>query len=275
MNCESYLGLLSGHLDGENTPAQERALEAHLQECPACRARLAAMRENDELLRLPQENFPAPQLENLGAQKRRRMPPTRRLWTGAATLAAVLALVFFAGRMLSGGVSYDEFDADTPAGGTPGELLGSYGQNGADRADADEVIETTDTARPTQDRPSSIDPTGQPDLPPVTSEGASEPPFVPMSSSTGGELSCELPEALRGTDLPMLIVCGLPQEEIPLGDCDLWTDFDSTAQLRVYKVDRATAKKLETKFAGVATLEVRTDPNSQITECWLIVFVLK
>lgn len=276
MNCESYLELLSGHLDGENTSEQERALEAHLQKCPACRARLAAMRENDEILREPRETFPAPQLEHLGARKSRRMPPMRRLWTGAATIAAVLALVFFVGR----GLLPDAQDRTFSPNGdmdnvdeVPGELLEAPGLTGTNRDDAD-GMNGADAERPAQSGPSFIDSTEQTNLPPVTSELATEPPFVQMSSSSG-ELSCELPEALRMTDIPMLLVYGLPQEEIPLGDCDLWSDFAPTEQFRVYKVSRATAKKLETKFACVANLEVHIDPNSQITEAWLVVFVLK
>lgn len=30
MNCNDYLPLLSGHLDGENSPEEEQRLQAHL-----------------------------------------------------------------------------------------------------------------------------------------------------------------------------------------------------------------------------------------------------
>ena len=33
MNCNDYLSLLSGHLDGENSPEEEQRLQAHLAQC--------------------------------------------------------------------------------------------------------------------------------------------------------------------------------------------------------------------------------------------------
>ena len=47
MNCEEAMELLSGSIDGENTPEEERRLQAHLAECPACRALLEAYRAVD------------------------------------------------------------------------------------------------------------------------------------------------------------------------------------------------------------------------------------
>ncbi len=38
MDCNEALALLSGRLDGENTPEEEARLDAHLKTCPACRA---------------------------------------------------------------------------------------------------------------------------------------------------------------------------------------------------------------------------------------------
>ena len=51
MNCNDYLPLLSGHLDGENSPEEEQRLQAHLAQCASCRARLQAFERGDRLLR--------------------------------------------------------------------------------------------------------------------------------------------------------------------------------------------------------------------------------
>ena len=51
MNCNDYLPLLSGHLDGENSPEEEQRLQAHLAQCANCRARLQAFERGDRLLR--------------------------------------------------------------------------------------------------------------------------------------------------------------------------------------------------------------------------------
>ena len=47
MNCEEALELLSGHIDGANTPEEEAHLQAHLASCPACRAVLSAYEDLD------------------------------------------------------------------------------------------------------------------------------------------------------------------------------------------------------------------------------------
>ena len=43
MLCDAAFELISAHLDGTNTPAEEAALQAHLSECPACQALLETM----------------------------------------------------------------------------------------------------------------------------------------------------------------------------------------------------------------------------------------
>ncbi len=51
MNCDSYISLLSGHLDGINTSAEEEQLQAHLKNCENCRTLLNVMQQNDALMR--------------------------------------------------------------------------------------------------------------------------------------------------------------------------------------------------------------------------------
>lgn len=58
--CENYIDLISAGLDGALSPAEQKELEAHLAECPECRALrddLAALR--DGLARLPAMKPPA------------------------------------------------------------------------------------------------------------------------------------------------------------------------------------------------------------------------
>ncbi len=51
MQCDhNYLPLLSGHLDGSNSEAEEKRLEKHLKSCRHCRGLLQSMEENDLLL---------------------------------------------------------------------------------------------------------------------------------------------------------------------------------------------------------------------------------
>lgn len=117
MNCEDVLLLLSGHLDGENTAAEEAALKEHLENCPSCRARLEQLRRNDALLREEPVVPPAALADNVMRSVRASLEPpvpgdnavlrvpqrrkiTRRLVSAAATLAAVFALVFFGLRAL-------------------------------------------------------------------------------------------------------------------------------------------------------------------------------
>lgn len=116
MHCEDVLLLLSGHLDEENTAAEEAALKEHLENCPSCRARLEQLRRNDALLREPVVP-PAALADNVMRSVRASLEPpvpgdnavlrvpqrrkiARRLVSAAATLAAVFALVFFGLRAL-------------------------------------------------------------------------------------------------------------------------------------------------------------------------------
>lgn len=59
MTCEQGRELLSVYLDGEVAGADRQALEAHLEECSACRTRLHAMRAlKHAIARLPSREAP-------------------------------------------------------------------------------------------------------------------------------------------------------------------------------------------------------------------------
>ena len=50
MNCEQALDAISAELDGTLDAVQQRALEAHLQNCPACRAVRQMLRDTETVL---------------------------------------------------------------------------------------------------------------------------------------------------------------------------------------------------------------------------------
>lgn len=98
MDCEFYYPLLSAHIDGENSEAEEAQLQEHLAVCPHCRALLRQWEQTDSLLvqtPAPPADLTARILKQLPKKRRRR----RLLYFAApaATLAAaaVLALAVF------------------------------------------------------------------------------------------------------------------------------------------------------------------------------------
>lgn len=100
MNCNDYLPLLSGHLDGENSPEEEQRLQAHLAQCANCRARLQAFERSDRLLRADTAVPPAGLTASIlaAAAKTPQRPvkkPCRAYWGGLATGLAAAALVVF------------------------------------------------------------------------------------------------------------------------------------------------------------------------------------
>lgn len=127
MNCEEYTDLFSGHLDGQNSQAEEQALQAHLDVCPRCRALLNELEQTDRLVAevpAPPENLTAAIMTKVRVKKRRKKP-LYRYFLPAATLAsaAILALAVFGAMNLpvfaaksaddSGtNEAYGDFDAD-------------------------------------------------------------------------------------------------------------------------------------------------------------------
>jgi anti-sigma factor RsiW len=91
--------LISGHLDGCNTPEEERALQEHLARCPDCRQALKEYERIDALLRsIPPAEAPEGLTERImqavEAEPRRSEPvKKRKLPFGFATAAAAVAAV--------------------------------------------------------------------------------------------------------------------------------------------------------------------------------------
>lgn len=99
--------LISGHLDGCNTPEEERALQEHLARCPDCRQALKEYERIDALLRsIPPAEVPEGLTERImqavEAEPRRSAPAKKRklpfgFATAAAAVAAVLLLAVSSG----------------------------------------------------------------------------------------------------------------------------------------------------------------------------------
>lgn len=103
MICEEAQVLLSAALDGALSPAERRALDAHLAQCPCCAALFEEMAGHSRALRDLTCEFPddlhARILSNLpeqSAPKRKKRTP----WMRVGALAACMALVIWAGFSL-------------------------------------------------------------------------------------------------------------------------------------------------------------------------------
>lgn len=108
MKCEEALLLISGHLDLENTPQEEAALEAHLAECEDCRRLLADLQAADA--GLADLTVPAPEgfADRVMEQVRAKASPRRKhaKWVAMGGLAAAVVLVMGIGYYtLPGGQS--------------------------------------------------------------------------------------------------------------------------------------------------------------------------
>ena len=104
MTCETALLLISGHIDGVNTDAEEQALQAHLSECADCRAILAAYESAEagltELEVSPPEGFARGVMYRIGQESGTEKKPRRRFigpGTGIGLVAAVLVLLLGTG----------------------------------------------------------------------------------------------------------------------------------------------------------------------------------
>lgn len=124
MGCGHFIQLLSARLDGALTEQEAHKLEAHLAQCPACRAlasQLAAMRDSFETL----EDVPAPEgfargvMDRIRVEERKKktVPLFRRAWfRGAVGLAACLVLCVGIYRAGFPGRSEDAVACVTAAG---------------------------------------------------------------------------------------------------------------------------------------------------------------
>ena len=61
LTCERTIALLSDYLDGDLAPRRKRALDEHLDQCPACVEYIDSLRATQGLVRgLREEDLPPP-----------------------------------------------------------------------------------------------------------------------------------------------------------------------------------------------------------------------
>ena len=102
VNCNEYLPLLSGHLDGANSEAAESRLQKHLASCKQCRTLLAQLEQTDAMLLSSKTEPPADlaarimtQVRNEPKRKKALHRTVRSVCAVGFAAAALLALVFF------------------------------------------------------------------------------------------------------------------------------------------------------------------------------------
>ncbi|MFO8007042.1 MAG: zf-HC2 domain-containing protein [Candidatus Brocadiia bacterium] len=97
--CTQYRDRFSEYLDGRLEEGRRRELEAHLEQCPACRAEIEALRRTVEVLgKLPARSAPDGFAEQVKARIRQQAPAGGRrvmslLLTRALPVAAMFLLV--------------------------------------------------------------------------------------------------------------------------------------------------------------------------------------
>lgn len=96
MTCEQALELLSGQLDHINTPEEAAQLQAHLDQCEACRELLRVLKENDEAVRglsvEPPAELRAGVMTRIRAEQSVRRKK-KRVWLGIGAAAALVCAV--------------------------------------------------------------------------------------------------------------------------------------------------------------------------------------
>ncbi len=125
MCSEEIQCLLSGHLDGCNTPEQEATLQAHLVQCPQCRQTLEEYRKMDAALagmaKEPPASLSGSVLQAISQEipqpKKPRKLPFRYASAIAAVVAIALLAVSYSGIALpnTGATSIFTYSKDVPA----------------------------------------------------------------------------------------------------------------------------------------------------------------
>ena len=101
MNCNEYIILISGSIDGTNPEKEEQRLQSHLAVCPHCRKVLKDMQDNDRTLRNQVLTPPLRITHNVMTAVRKDAAAKRRsrlrtYVVSIAAAAAVLCLVLTA-----------------------------------------------------------------------------------------------------------------------------------------------------------------------------------
>ncbi len=97
MKCEDALVLISGRIDGENTPEEDRLLQAHLDTCGDCRNVLQAYLELDRGVAALEEEPSADFTAKVMASVKKEIAGRKKLMTVLPLLATAAALVLVIG----------------------------------------------------------------------------------------------------------------------------------------------------------------------------------
>jgi anti-sigma factor RsiW len=92
MNCHDAGRMLDAYIDNELAPAEAASIAVHIEDCAACRERLAALESLGRLIRsVPYHAAPDRLRRTIASAPRRpRMTATTLAWAAAVTLAVTL-----------------------------------------------------------------------------------------------------------------------------------------------------------------------------------------
>lgn len=96
MRCEDALLLISGRIDGVNTPEEDRVLQAHLESCSQCRGILQAFVEQNRSLAAMEAEPPSDLSAKVMAAIASECAPKKKrnkLWPVLAAAAAIALVV--------------------------------------------------------------------------------------------------------------------------------------------------------------------------------------
>ena len=160
MNCEPYLTLISGHIDGENTDEEELQLQRHLDECPHCRDLLAEYEAIDLGVASLSAEPPEELLRGVMAGLRPGNGRRRFIFGGGTLAAAVIVLAV----ILPGLLGDRKEDVPSPAAlsALPVETGDADAQNDADNRP---MLRSAEAQFVTMAEPIVIEITDDPDCP--------------------------------------------------------------------------------------------------------------
>lgn len=239
MSCETILPLIHGHLDGMNSEAEEAQLQAHLRDCPSCRALMEQYAQIDARLRAtevePPEQFAAGVM-----YKVHRGSHKKRFAFGPVTMvaaAAALLLVIGSGQItsfLQGGSS----DSAAIAEDVTREMSqGTAEENGS--VERQTTTATTDDAAPD------------------TSSTADTADTAPAEYAAPGTNAAVNPATLTEAPTPAVTVHGdgtAWAEDL----LDLLAPYQSGDEGDVYLVPKTVAEEVIAQYEGRYTMEVGT-----------------
>lgn len=247
MNCNKYLPLLSGHLDGVNSEAEELQLQKHLTHCKQCRRLLAQLEQTDALLlsskAVPPAELSARIMSQVHNEPKRKKTPRRALRSvcvGGFAAAALLALVFFGDLKLpflkqdgdmEAAAPYS--DAENAYAATPEDAELLFRNNGSAAAQTDDYGTTPlpESSAPDAAAAPPVERSTEkgtsltamesdafsPTLPPLNDNASSDILDDPKRAE-GADTTQRLPYGLTASEAasPLLVIRGVQAEELSL-----------------------------------------------------------